>query len=341
MIYSLINKIFSRRPQFILQVVIAAVLCMGMSSCFKEKPIKPPVINASGDIFVANMGENYTKQIYFNLQTQVFTDSNSKYSYDMAFDCDPASYNIWINGSKLMFVCHTGKYVFADASFADTLSKGWHEELGSGVADQNAIGIWNSGALSNKEVFLVNLGEDSNGVNLGFKKMQMGDCVGDSYTVTFCDMDGSNVHTVSVPRKNNRNKIYLSFNDQQVHDFEPDYTNWDLIFTQYSVYFPLQNLPYKVTGVLTNPHKTLSYFVDSTSDYSKITVDSVKPSKFSPLLDNIGYDWKAYAYAEYTVNQNYIYIIKSDDRYYKLRFLDFYNAQGSKGYPKFQYDELL
>jgi hypothetical protein len=89
---------------------------MGMSSCFKEKPIKPPVINASGDIFVANMGENYTKQIYFNLQTQVFVDSNSKYDYDMAFDCDPSSYNVWINGSSLMFVCHTGKYAFADAS---------------------------------------------------------------------------------------------------------------------------------------------------------------------------------------------------------------------------------
>jgi hypothetical protein len=52
----------------------------------------------------------------------------------------------------------------------------------------------------------------------------------------------------------------------------------------------------------------------------QVTVDSVKPSKFSPLLDNIGYDWKAYAYAEYTVKQNYRYIIKSDDRYYKLRF---------------------
>jgi hypothetical protein len=58
---------------------------------------------------------------------------------------------------------------------------------GSGVPAQNAIGVWNSGALSNKEVFLVNLGEDSNGVDLGFRKMQMGDC-GNSYTVTFCDM---------------------------------------------------------------------------------------------------------------------------------------------------------
>jgi hypothetical protein len=151
---------------------------------------------------------------------------------------------------------------------------------------------------------------------------------------------------VSVPKQANRNQVYLSFDNQQIHDYEPDYNSWDLIFTQYSVFFADQNLPYKVTGALTNPHKTFAYFKDSTSDFSKITIDSVKQSNFIPapkVRDGIGYTWKHYAYGEYTTLTNYIYIIKSSDvsgdRYYKLRFLDFYNA-GTKGYPKWEYAEL-
>jgi hypothetical protein len=36
----------------------------------------------------------------------------------------------------------------------------------------------------------------------------------------------------------------------------------------------------------------------------------------------------------------YNYIVKSDDKYFKLRMLDFYDSNGNKGYPKFEYEEL-
>jgi hypothetical protein len=314
-----------------------------LSSCFKEKPIKQPYINNSGDIHVADMGENYTKQIYFNMQTQVFVDSNSKYNYTIAFDCPAGSYNVWLNGANLMFSCRTGKYDLTQASFADTSLNHWQEELGSGIPSQNAIGTWGNYPSSNKQVYLLNLGEDSNGNSLGYKKMQLGDCTGDSYVVTYCNMDNSNMQTVTVPRIANRNKVYLSMNDNQVHDFEPDYNNWDLIFTQYSIYFASLNLPYKVTGVLTNPYKTQAYFLDSTSDYSKITLDSVQSSRFANYpLDNIGYSWKLYTgFLSYTVDGRHIYIIKSGNHYYKLKFITFSNSTNQKGYPEFQYDELL
>lgn len=333
---------FTRRCKpVLLYAVLGLTLVLGLSSCFKEKPIPQPYINNSGDIHVANMGENYTTQLYFNMQTQVFVDSNSKYAFDLAFDCEQGSYNIWLNGANLSQVCHTGKYNFSEASFADTVSKGWREELGSGVPADNAIGVWGSYPMSNKEIFIVNQGEDSDGNHLGFKKMQIGDCVGDSYNVTFCDMDGSNMHSVAVPRKANRNKVFLSFTDLQTHDFEPDYDNWDILFTQYSVYFPAQNLPYKVTGVLTNPHKTLAYFMDSTSDYDNIKLDSVQPSRFTTAQDNIGFEWKVYiGFLEYAVNPKRVYIVKSGNHYYKMRFIKFSNNLNQKGFPEFQYDEL-
>lgn len=328
---------------FALSLLLVAVT--GLSSCFKEKPIPMPKIYDGPDVFTAHIGPGYIKQLYFNAQTFQFVDSNSHFLYDMAFDCAPGSYNVYINGSKLMFACHTGKYNLQDVtSLNDTLSNGWKEEFGSGLPTQRAIGDWGTNGVSAGEVYLLNLGTDSDGNNIGFKKMQMGDCVGNSYTVTFSNLDGSDQHKVSVPRRSGRNKVYLLFADQQVRDLEPDNTNWDMLFTRYSIYFTDQNLPYLVTGVLTNPNKSAAYFMDSTSNFDSLTLNNVDASRFTPALDNIGYEWKLYGLGtsgRYTIKPSYIYVLRSDSRYYKMRFIGtFYDEQGNEGYPQFQIDEL-
>ena len=47
------------------------------------------------------------------------------------------------------------------------------------------------------------------------------------------------------------------------------------------------------------------------------------------------------AAGNYTVNSNITYIVKdTDGNYYKLRFLDFYNNKGDKGYPKFEFSRI-
>lgn len=333
------------KPMQALTLSLLLGALMALSSCFKEKPIPMPKLYNGPDIFTAHIGPGYIKQLYFNAQTFQFVDSNSHYLYDMAFDCAAGSYNVWINGSKLMFACHTGKYNLQEVtSLNDTLSNGWKQEFGSGLPANNAIGTWGNNGVSGREVYLLNMGTDSLGYNIGFKKMQMGDCVGNSYTVTFCNLDGSDMHTVSVPRKSARNKVYLFFADQQVRDMEPDNNSWDILFTRYSIYFAEQHLPYLVTGVLTNPNKSAAYFVDSTSNFDSLTINNVDPAKFTPTLDNIGYEWKLYGLGtsgRYTIKSSYIYILRSDARYYKIRFIgSFYDSEGNEGYPQFQMDEL-
>jgi hypothetical protein len=316
-------------------VLLSSVILL--SSCFKEKPIKPPVIITQA-VYVADMGENYTKQIYFNMQTGIFVDSNSKYDYDMSFDCG-FTYNIWINGANLALVSRTGQTSLQAVTMADT-TNGWREELGSGQPDSNAIGSWQTNLQSNMQVYIINRGADSFGNSLGFAKMQLGNFTGNSYSVTFCNMDNSNLHTVSVPKVQNKNLVFLSFNGGGiVHDFEPVQTNWDFIFTQYSVYFGAPYyIPYKVTGLLTNPYQTYAYFMDSTTNFDSITLKTVVQGDFNTNRDNVGYEWKRFNGVNYTENTAYNYIIKSGNgQYFKMRFLDFYNAQDIKGYPKFQY----
>lgn len=326
-------------------VAVLVIALLFLSSCFKEKPIKAPAIVTNG-VYTADMGPNYTKQLYFNMVTGQFVDSNSKYDYDMAFDCG-FTYNIWINGANLALVCRTGKTNLQAVTIEDTLGKGFREELGSGIPDSNAIGQWQTNLLSNKQVYIINRGVDSAGKSIGFVKMQMGDYSSgtNSYNVTFCNMDNSNLHTVTVPKVNNKNLVFLSFNGSgAVHDFEPVNTNWDFLFTQYTVYFgPPNNFPYKVTGVLTNPTQTYSYFMDSTSNFDSIKLKDVVQSKFTTTRDNIGYNWKTYSFntSTYTVDSHYIYVIKTGNGlYYKMRFLLFYNQDGVKGFPQFQLFQL-
>jgi hypothetical protein len=101
-----------------------------------------------------------------------------------------------------------------------------------------------------------------------------------------------------------------------------------------------------VTGVLTNPAQTYSYFMDSTSNFDSIKLNNVVQSKFTTTRDNIGYNWKTYSFttSSYTVDKQYIYVIKTGNgQYYKMRFLQFYqleNGQETKGYPQFQLFQL-
>jgi hypothetical protein len=63
---------------------------------------------------------------------------------------------------------------------------------------------------------------------------------------------------------------------------------------------------------------------------------------FSNNQNIIGFDWKSYVFNEgYIVNPDITYIIKdSKNNYFKLRFIDFYNSNGEKGYPTFEVRKL-
>lgn len=313
-------------------------LALSLSSCFKEKPIKAPTNNI-GTLFTANMGADYSKQLYFNVQNGLFIDSNSRYDYDLAFDCDANKFNIWLNGAKLMQAARTGKTGMNEVKPEDTLSLEWRVEFGYGLADSNAIGKWGNYPQSDKKVYVLNLGTDESGNGFGYKKMQVGDFNG-GYQITFANLDGSEESSAFIPKNSDVNFTYYSFATKSIKNLEPAKDIWDLQFTEYSTYFYKEKLPYKVTGVLTNPYKTNAYLMDSTSDFTTIKLANVDNSKFNEKRDGIGYEWKQYEFGSYMVKTGYNYIIKSDEKYFKLRMLDFYDSNGNKGFPKFEYEEL-
>ena len=63
----------------------------------------------------------------------------------------------------------------------------------------------------------------------------------------------------------------------------------------------------------------------------------------SSRRDAIGYDWKLFdrLSGKYTVNYKRIFVVRnSRNEWFKLRFTDYYNDLGQRGYPKFEFERL-
>jgi len=350
-IYSKWN--FSRRFKTAAAYMLLPIALLLLNSCFKEKTIAPPNHSGTAQTAVIEMGPQYTNQYFYSLATNSVISSNSRFAYDLMFDCDPDRFYIWLNTSKFMAVVRTGKTDMNQVVIQDTTDKFWYYELGQFYDDSNAIGQWwqtpSSQPVSRGEVYILSLGIDLDGNSLGLIKMKIGDFNGSTYSVSYCNMDNSNLQTLYVAKDPTRNYRYLTFtnNTGVVDGIEPDKTQWDFCVTRYSVafynYFGTPFLPYLVTGVLNNPTRTTAY-MDSSIVFDSVKITDFDVSRLQSRRDAIGYEWKRFSSLSengtYSINAHYTYYTKTDeDEFYKIRFISF-EKDGVRGYPTFEFERL-
>lgn len=325
--------------------VLACILLL-MNGCFKEKPMARPSSTGAGQTNIIDMGPDYTNQFFYSLATNKVLSQNSRFAYDLMFDCDADKFHIWLNSGKFMVAVKTNKTDFNAVTMSDTTGGDWKYELGAYSVDSSALGQWWSAAgaepVSDGRVYIINQGTDLNGNNMGFVKMKVNNFYGSTYSITYSSLTSVDSGTVQIMKDATRNYKYVNLANggQVLENIEPDKSTWDLCFTHYTVVFYVPYyLPYQVTGVLTNPARVHAY-VDSTIDYSKVAINDFNVNKLSPSRDGVGFEWKIYTNNHYTAKPYYVYFIKADeDRFYKLHFLDF-NKDGVKGYPTFEYQQL-
>lgn len=335
--YSLLNKNYW---------IGAACLLFTLSSCFKEKPMAAPRNLEMGQTAIIDMGADYADQYYYSLESNSVVSFNSRFDYDLMFECSANRFYIWLNTAKFMSVIRTDKTDISLASMADTASKNWMYELGEFSDDSNAIGNWwatfTSQPTSKNEVYILNLGVDNDGKQLGFAKLQIHDFNGTSYSISYAEVNSQEIHSALVTKDPTRNYRYFSCSDagRVVDGIEPDKSQWDLCFTRFSVvFYEPYYLPYQVTGVLNNPSKVSAY-LDSTYTFSDVKLADFDANRLQTRRDVIGYEFKRYEWGDYDTKTWYTYFIKTgEDKFYKLRFLDFKKA-GIWGYPTFEYYRL-
>lgn len=328
------------------------LLLFATTSCFKEDARitahQPGVVAST----IIPMTKDYHVQVYFNLNQGKIVSQNGKSDWDLGFQSTPDGWKIILNTSVTMHVAHTGSTDINVPVQTSTLD--WKFDSSDGSTEGNAIGTWytlSGTPVSKKEVLVIDRGTDEQYAPRGYKKLIIDtpDAQG-NYRIIFAELDGSNVHQMTIPKQADINYVRISLNNAgSILQPEPPTLNWDLLFTQYTTTVPGPGglpYPYLVTGVLQNPAGCVAA-IDSVDTFEQITFQTASAMTLSSSIDLIGYDWKvlngdpSQGPTTYLPRPKRVFIIKDNKGYYyKLRFTGFYNDQGVKGYPTFDYQQL-
>jgi hypothetical protein len=296
------------------------------------------------------MGSNYAQQFFYDLKQVRPVKEYNKVDWDLRFQSNNNFY-IYLNSAKFMRVAHTGTTDFASVTASTGLRFSF--DYPNGSTDSNAIGKWGdfSGTTINsyKEVYVIDRGLDALGNNLGMKKMVITGYTSNAYQIKFANLDGTDEHSYNIQKDSTYNYTYFNFNSGgSTPLIEPPKSDWDLWFTQYSTWLydvgTNSYIEYLVVGVVINPYATEVAF-DTTNHFNDITLLEAQAKHYYHNWDIIGYGWKnpnlSGGSAHYTVYSNVTYMVHTQhNEYFKLRFIDFYNNSGEKGYPKFDQLQL-
>ena len=335
------------------KLVLLCFTAFSLSSCFHEDEMVVPLKPGDVKTVVIEMLPDYTLQTFFSLDEDTITGINERTAWDIALSCDPDDYTLWLNTSLMMYAARTGTTDFN--ATPDLNDAEWHFDESTGDTAGNAIGQWwkeQNGRLQSKmEVFLIALGVNEEGISTGYVKIQpLIDAQSQEVSLRIAKPDGSNERTFIFPRDASRRKVCLSFSNGYLNpQIEPETQNWDLLFSTYTTLLFTdvgEPYPYLVNGVLINDAEVMAA-LDTQHAFEEITRQEAEDMLLSPQMDTIGYDWKKVngdvtaGAVTYTIVPKRNYIIRNRKGVlYKLRFVDFYNDKGKKGYPTFEYQRL-
>lgn len=316
--------------------LILAILLL--SSCLKEDIAVLPPEPGDMETVQIEIGYPYLYQVYYDCESNSVVSTNTKYEWDLSFDCTPNGYHVLLNTAKGIFVSNEGNVDFSAVNSVANVN--WLWDASSGNLDSTGIGDWRN----LNDVYIVDRQFNANGTHLGYKKLQVQNVDANSYTIRFADLNGSNEVVYSVVKDYNLNFIHFSFdNGGQTIALEPNKDSWDLLFTNHYYKFDNLPLPFVLTQVLTNKHNGVTVAEDQNYNFFNIELEDTVSYTFTNFWDEIGYDWKIRNSLDnsFTIDDSKSYILKTTEGiFYKIRFIDFYNSSGAKGYPKFEIQKL-
>lgn len=335
------------RHRYSLPFVLIACLAMFGGCIPEESPVSPFDRGPVRDVTLA-IGADYDKQIYFNLETGTVVKTSPTVAWDLGFRSDAGGHHIVLNGSTVMAAANAGAVGFDDVRA--TTGAQWWNDRPQGSWDSTAIGIWwredGDVIASLGHVYLIDRGYRPDGRRRGYVKMQMLGANRQSYNLRFANLDGSNAHTVTIPRDTLRTLTHFSFDSGgTVVEAEPRKDEWDFVMTRYThVFYEPEYTPYAVTGVLLNRARTQAV-LDTTRTFDEITAATVSSYTFTNNLNAVGYEWKWFdlnGSGKYTVYPRFVYVVRrtTEGVAFKIRFVDFYNDKGERGYPFMEWQAL-
>ncbi len=323
-----------------------------LTSCFKED--ERVHAHDPGDVEVAqiDMTKDYKYQAYFDFESGSVVAQNLRTDWDLGFETSDTGWHVILNTGNFMWAGNTGVTEFSNS--IDTTGLHWKFDKSNGNPDSTAIGNWfdiiDGDTSYSNHVYAINLGYTPSGNLRGVKKIVFRQVNNKQYEIAWGEVDALEPDIYTISKDSSRNFVFFSFDEGEQKNLEPDKRDWDLWFTQYTtILFTNEGdpYPYLVTGTLINQYQETRVAEDSILSFELLDYQTALEMEYSDKMDAIGYDWKDVVgdvqsgNVSYIVRENLHYIIHTqEDLYYKLRFVDFYNDLGDKGYPRFEFQRL-
>jgi hypothetical protein len=312
------------------------ILALALTSCFKQDDAVEPYDRGDSVNVTISMGENYAEQLFYDLNSNSIVKQNPRTAWDFCYSSEPGSKIIKLNSGRFMFAARTNETDLSKVNDTTGLTFTW--DYINGKEDSLALYQWD---LSN-EVFVLNMGFDVEGNELGFAKIKFIEDSENSISFEYASLDGSNSGSGKLNKNSDYNYVYHSILEQKNVEIEPKKEDYDLHFGQYVFYFLEEDQEYYVTGVLLNPYKVEASTLHQKA-FEEIEHSDLSSLEFISRADLIGYNWKYYDFqaSRFEIQESRNYLVKDvEGFYYKLRFTGFYNEDGVKGFPQLEIKKL-
>lgn len=225
-------------------------------------------------------------------------------------------------------------------------------------------------AVGNR-VYLVNMGYavetkvpesgyDAEGAHRGWKKIRI-TRVGKNYKLQYADLADSTAKSIIVKKDPKYNFVYVSLATGKEVKVAPEKSSWDLCFTPRTIYAtgPAMFLTYEESETKINTSKiyfaidlVLTNYLGGTraaqvmgtaEDYAAYTLAKAKAANLDdPKLANameIAANWRN-VFDKITFSDRFYVVKAASGNYYKVKFTNFINEKGQRGYPVFEYKLL-
>lgn len=329
-------------------VFIIAILLV-QSSCFTEEqpfdPVQPHQERLSTDTDTSG-------QVFYSLKHRKVVSANSVNDWDLAFECRENHYTILVNSARGMAAHNTEIGDFGVSLSPDNLQ--WTFDHPDSEINKTAIGVWGDfeggSPVSYRQLYVLNLGVDQNGNQLGYKKFLIGGYTDGNYLVRFSDLDGSNEGLKLIPKDERYNFTYLSFkNNGQIVEIEPLKDDWDLCYTPYadSLVKPvspevrvLQDQFALYHGIISNPYNR-EVALDEHLAWEDVTYFGSGKYEYMNQPNAIGHQWYAWddGKFEYRADSTLFCLRDHNHNLYLIRFHSF-EQNGGSTFVSFQFKNL-
>lgn len=286
-------------------------------------------------------GAGYANQVWYSLQNDE-QGTAAKNNWDLAFNLKDVNAPIHINtvtGTTLWNYpnADTSGWSTVDTTGINTWSKRYNSDtswalgaMGNYADPANPFdldwGIYDMTThfVTGDSLYIIRLASGD------YKKLWIKSLISGVFTFRYADLNGSNEQTKTIAKTDyaGRNFAYFSIQNNAPLNREPDATNWDLLFTQYTD----MTLVYTVTGVLHNRGVRVA---QAGNLANKLTYNNWQAHAYSSAINEIGYDWKRFTGTTYKIQDSLAYFVRvAGGDIWKMIFTGFASADGKFVFSK-------